>query len=70
MICHDHTFESVAANKTVVKDIFQFETPGGMFGSIFNKVVLEKYLRDLLTRRNQIIKQFAEGDGWKSILQA
>jgi ligand-binding SRPBCC domain-containing protein len=69
MICHDHFFESQSANETIVKDIFRFESPGGILGSIFNKVVLEKYLRDMLSRRNQIIKHVAESDAWKSLLK-
>ena len=68
MIRHDHYFESQSANKTIVKDIFQFESPGGIFGSIFNKMILENYLRDLLTRRNKIIRKAAESDAWKSLL--
>jgi ligand-binding SRPBCC domain-containing protein len=68
MIRHDHFFESRSADKTIVKDIFQFESPGGIFGSIFNKMILENYLRDMLTRRNQIIRQVAESDAWKSLI--
>jgi ligand-binding SRPBCC domain-containing protein len=68
MIRHEHFFESQTANKTIVKDIFQFESPGGIFGSIFNKMILENYLRDMLNRRNRIIKQVAESDAWKSLI--
>jgi ligand-binding SRPBCC domain-containing protein len=68
MIKHDHLFEESGV-KTVMRDKFQFESPGGILGSIFNKLVLEKYLRNLLVIRNQIIKEVAESDQWKTILK-
>ena len=54
MIKHDHLFEA-SGGKTVMRDKFQFESPGGILGSLFNKLVLEKYLHNLLVRRNQVI---------------
>ena len=69
MIQHDHWFESTNINETVMKDEFRFESPGGLFGQIFNKVVLEKYLRDLLYKRNIVIKQAAESKNRKSHLK-
>lgn len=69
MICHDHIFER-SGNKTIMRDKFQFESPGGVFGMIFNKVMLETYLRNLLMRRNQVIKEVAESDQWKKILNS
>ena len=68
MICHDHIFEE-DGKKTIMRDNFQFESPGGLFGALFNKVMLEGYLRDLLIGRNQVIKEVAESDGWKKILK-
>ena len=67
MICHDHIFEE-DGDKTIMRDKFQFESPGGLFGILFNKVMLESYLRDLLIRRNQMIKEVAESNQWKKIL--
>jgi ligand-binding SRPBCC domain-containing protein len=60
MIKHDHIFED-AGSMTVMKDKFHFESPGGIIGHIFNKLILEKYLRKLLEKRNQMIKAVAEG---------
>jgi ligand-binding SRPBCC domain-containing protein len=68
MIKHDHLFEE-PDGKTIMHDKFQFESPGGILGTLFNKLVLEKYLRSLLVRRNQIIKEVAESDQWKTILK-
>lgn len=67
MIKHDHMFEKSGAG-TVMRDNFQFESPAGMFGQIFNQLILEKYLRDLLEKRNQMLKEVAESNRWKTIL--
>lgn len=69
MICHDHLFESEGKHVTIMKDVFRFESPGGLLGVMFNKLILEDYLRKLLLKRNQMIKQFAEGFGWRDILK-
>lgn len=66
-IFHEHTFEQVG-DKIIMKDIFEFHSPFGILGMIFNKLVLTNYLKDLLTNRNQIIKEFAETEKWKEVL--
>ena len=69
MIRHDHRFEA-AGNITIMHDTFEFESPGGVVGVLFNKLILIRYLRNLLLRRNQMIKAVAETDRWKTILAA
>lgn len=59
MIRHDHHFEA-AGNTTVMHDRFEFESPGGILGVLFNKLILTRYLRNLLSKRNQMIKAVAE----------
>lgn len=66
-IFHEHKFEQVA-DKIIMKDIFEFHSPFGISGRIFNKLVLTNYLKNLLINRNQIIKEFAETEKWKEIL--
>lgn len=51
-----------------MKDIFEFHSPFGVFGKIFNKLVLTRHLKRLLIDRNQIIKEFAETEKWKKVL--
>jgi ligand-binding SRPBCC domain-containing protein len=67
MISHDHVFEPME-NKTVMHDRFQFESPAGMLGVLFNRFCLTGYLRNLLMKRNAIIKKTAEGEQWQKIL--
>ena len=49
-------------------DIFDFESPGGILGQLFNRLILTSYMRKFLIERNQIIKEFAESDRWKEVL--
>lgn len=64
---HEHIFEEVG-DKVEMKDIFEFHSPFGIFGRIFNRLVLTNYLKQLLIDRNKVIKEFAEGDQWKLLL--
>ncbi len=64
---HEHKFEQFN-DKVIMKDIFEFKSPAGILGRLFNKLVLTNYLQNLLIERNKIIKEFAETDKWKLIL--
>lgn len=65
---HQHKFEQI--NEIVImKDIFEFHSPFGVFGKIFNKFILTDYLTRFLIQRNNIIKDFAETDKWKLVLK-
>lgn len=66
-IYHLHKFE-VDSEFVTMTDEFEFQSPFGIIGKVFNKIILEKYLIKLLTTRNNIIKEFAETDKWKSVL--
>ncbi|SFH24200.1 SRPBCC family protein [Pedobacter insulae] len=66
-IYHEHKFEQVSG-KVMMHDIFEFESPYGVFGQLFNRLVLTNYLRKLLIERNSIIKEFAETDKWRSLI--
>lgn len=67
MIRHDHIFQEFF-KETIMIDRFEFESPGGALGEMFNRLVLEKYLLTLLVKRNKMIKDVAESDLWKNIL--
>ena len=64
---HEHHFKSVS-NGTVMIDLVEFETPYGSLGQFVNKVYLKKYMQRLLEHRNKIIKEYAETQKWKVIL--
>jgi len=58
-IKHDHRFER-SGDMTIMRDHFEFESPGGLAGKLFNTLVLTRYLTQLLKKRNQVIKEVAE----------
>nr|WP_321223744.1 SRPBCC family protein [uncultured Psychroserpens sp.] len=57
---HEHVFISEERNKTLMIDIFRFESPFGIFGKITNQLFLKRYMTNLLTTRNKFLKQKAE----------
>ena len=64
---HEHHFKTVE-NGTLLIDLFDFEAPYGNLGKLFSKLYLTKYLRHLLEQRNSVIRDYAESDKWKFIL--
>lgn len=64
---HEHLFLE-RQGSTLMKDTFLYETPYGFFGRLFDKLVLRRYMTDLLTERSNAIKAAAESDKWKQFL--
>lgn len=56
---HQHFFKE-KNSYTLMTDRFEFESPFGMIGKLFNKFFLKKYLKNFLLERNAIIKKTAE----------
>ena len=64
---HEHHFKPIK-NGTLMIDLFSFESPYGSIGKMANYIFLKRYLRKLLERRNLAIKEYAETDKWKFLL--
>lgn len=64
---HEHHFKQVE-NGTLMIDLFSYETPYGKMGQWFNSLFLNRYLKKLLEHRNHVIKDYAESEKWKFIL--
>ena len=64
---HEHHFKEIE-NGTLMIDILQFESPYGFLGKLANSLVLQRYLTRLLEMRNKAIKQYAESEKWKFLL--
>ncbi len=64
---HDHIFTS-SNDFVIMKDVFEFQSPFGFLGVLIDKYVLTNYLTMFLIERNNLIKEFAESNKWKSIL--
>jgi hypothetical protein len=48
-------------------DFFDYKSPFGIFGKLADKLFLEKYMTELLIKRNQTVKEFAESGKWKEL---
>ncbi|MFD1553169.1 cell division protein [Putridiphycobacter roseus] len=64
---HEHHFKNMN-EKTIMTDYFDYVSPFGLLGKIADKLFLKKYMVELLTKRNQTITEFAEGEKWKEVL--
>jgi ligand-binding SRPBCC domain-containing protein len=64
---HDHFF-SEQGEITVMRDVFDFQSPLGILGRIADRLVLRSYLRRFLISRNATIKKAAETDEWQRYL--
>lgn len=65
---HTHEFKQLQGI-VIMKDTFEFSSPFGIFGRVFDYLFLTQYLKNFLEKRNQIIKEFAETDKWKQVLK-
>ena len=65
--CHQHLFLE-EDGKTLMIDIFEFESPLGFLGRWANQLFLRKYLTGFLIERNAHLKAMAEGDEWEEFV--
>ena len=64
---HEHHFVDLNGG-TLMTDFFDYKSPFGILGKLADKLFLEKYMTELLKERNRIVKEFAESDKWKEIV--
>jgi ligand-binding SRPBCC domain-containing protein len=64
---HEHHFKKVE-NGTIVIDLVEFGGPKDILGKIFGKIYFRKYLEELLRRRNDVIRNYAETEKWRAVL--
>jgi ligand-binding SRPBCC domain-containing protein len=64
---HDHFFET-KDSQTIMKDVFDYDSPLGFLGNIADALFLKNYMTKLLESRNKLIKTVAESDDWKKYL--
>ena len=65
---HDHFFQALTPDQTEMRDNFRFAAPIPILGLIAERLVLARYMRNLLRERNAIIKQVAESNAWSLYL--
>ncbi|MBP1653181.1 MAG: hypothetical protein H6Q26_3338 [Bacteroidetes bacterium] len=64
---HEHHFKQIE-NATIAIDVFEYGTPYGRLGRWFEKLYLNRYMTQLLKMRNDVIKDYAETEKWRVIL--
>ncbi len=64
---HDHYFEARDGG-TILRDRFEFRSPLGPLGRLFDRFFLAGYMRRFLEQRNALLKRAAESDDWKKYL--
>ncbi|SNS34464.1 Ligand-binding SRPBCC domain-containing protein [Granulicella rosea] len=66
---HDHRFDYVDGH-TFLHDTVRFSMPLGPAGRLVGRSLIVPHVRDLLQRRFAMLKELAEGDGWREYLSA
>ena len=64
---HEHYFIENGGS-TIMRDVFNFTSPLGILGVIFNKLILENYMKRFLIERNLLIKDVAESENWEKFI--
>jgi ligand-binding SRPBCC domain-containing protein len=64
---HLHAFGTTNTG-TLMTDDFYFESPYGFIGKIVDRLILKRYLTNLLIKRNNTIKHYAESDKWMQLV--
>jgi ligand-binding SRPBCC domain-containing protein len=65
---HVHHFKP-CQNGTIMIDLFEFESRYGTIGKLFDSFYLSRYVKHLLQQRNRVIKEYAEGNKWRRLLE-
>ncbi len=62
---HDHFFRALPDGTTAMRDVFRYAAPLPVLGVIAERLVLDRYMRNLLRERNEIIRRVAESGEWR-----
>ena len=65
---HDHSFTDQGNGSTLLRDDVRFSLPFGAAGWAVGRMVVLPHVRTLVRERFQLLKELAEGDGWKQYL--
>ena len=65
----DHVHSFVAQDGgTLMTDVFDFDCPLGLLGRLADPIVAA-HMRRFLAHRNQVIKEVAESERWRAVLE-
>lgn len=64
---HEHHLK-LENDKVTIKDVFNYKSPLGFLGRLADFLFLKTYMANFLIQRNKVIKEFAETEKWKEII--
>ena len=67
---HDHFFFALGPNLTVMRDRLAFAAPVPIVGPLAEYLVLRRYMRHFLRRRNHALKRIAESMDGLNVFQS
>jgi hypothetical protein len=68
-IVHDYYFYDISEETVIVNHLF-YQTRWGIFGDLLSVLFLEKYLAYIISKRNNLLREYAETSQWKELLPA
>ncbi|MEP7257158.1 MAG: cell division protein [Flavitalea sp.] len=63
---HEHHFKEVN-NGTIMIDMIEFGMPRDIIGKLLAKIYLAKYIEELVLKRHEAIKLYAETERWRAV---
>ena len=66
---HRH-YLAASSGRTIMRDVFEFQSPLGLLGRVVDALFLSRYLRSFLLERNHVIKTTAESEAWRRYLES
>jgi len=66
---HEHYLTLDDRGVVIVKDVFDYQSPLGILGKLADFLFLKKYMTNFLIERNKVIKEYAESEKWKEVLE-
>ena len=64
---HDHLF-ALSGSKTIMTDIFDYNSPLSFIGRLVDVVFLKKYMTSFFVSRQKLLKKALESDQWKEYI--
>ncbi len=64
---HEHHFKPIE-NGTIIIDIIDLGMPRDFIGKYAGRFYLKNYIEDLVRKRNEVIRSFAETEKWRAVL--
>ena len=64
---HEHHFKEVD-NGSLLIDMVYMEEPRDAIGGLIGRMFMKGYFEKMLHKRNEVIRQYAESDKWRTVM--